>query len=193
MRCDFPIPTPEIAATRRVWTFVGNWSIFQKRWHASIVHVLILHPSSDKRASFTSVDTPTALNFHPKIATKILVQSFVRQTLDIPAVQKARFRGVGALILRPSSGTRAWVASIEAHPRYSVPVFYLSGVVVVHREVGDTRTLLTTPFLLPPVLLVFDRFPDVNVWGNIAVLAAIIFGLRFFTYVSMRRFTKTRL
>lgn len=37
----------------------------------------------------------------------IQIQSFVRQTVDIPAVQKARFRGVGVLILRPSSGTRA--------------------------------------------------------------------------------------
>ena len=36
------------------------------------------------------------------------------------------------------------------------------------------------------------RFSNVNVWVNVGALAAIIIGLRFCTYVLMRRFTKTR-
>ncbi len=36
------------------------------------------------------------------------------------------------------------------------------------------------------------RFPDVNVWQNIGILAAMITCFRFLTYILMRRFTKTR-
>lgn len=35
-------------------------------------------------------------------------------------------------------------------------------------------------------------FSNVNVWVNVGALATIIVGLRFFTYLLMRRFTKTR-
>ncbi|CAB1099125.1 ABC [Ectocarpus sp. CCAP 1310/34] len=35
-------------------------------------------------------------------------------------------------------------------------------------------------------------FSDVNVWQNVGILAAMIVGMRFLTYLLMRRFTKTR-